>query len=291
MKILGFGLNGMVGTRVVEVLKNSYEFENVSRSTGVDITNREQVLNKISSSDANFIFNLAAKTNVDGCEKDKSLGEEGEAWKINVDGVKNLVSACEKSGKKLLHISTDFVFGGGNDPADGYVESDTMNPVNWYGTTKAKADEIISQSKIPFLILRPAFPYTFLQSEKHFVAAMYSRLVNKQPIAGITDERFTPTWIDDIAAAIDILLRKNETGIYHVGGNSITPYDAALTIAKVFGFDQSLISSITRKEYFAGKAERPSNTALNSGKITKLGLSLMSFEEGIQKVQSSKFKV
>jgi dTDP-4-dehydrorhamnose reductase len=288
IKILGFGLNGMAGARVVEVLKNSYEFENVSRSTGIDITNREQVLNKIFSSDADVVFNFAAKTNVDDCELDKPLDENGEAWKINVEGVQNIVLACQKTQKKLLHISTDFVFDGENTPADGYAEGDSTNPVNWYGVTKAKADEIILQSNIAYLILRPAFPYTFFDNKKHFVAAMYSRLANNQPIAGIIDEKFTPTWIDDLASAIDILLSRNATGIFHVGGTQVTPYDAALTIAEVFGLDRTLISDTTREKYFSGKAKRPFNTCLRSDKISHLGLKTTSFEEGLGFIKNSK---
>ncbi len=288
MKILGFGLNGMVGTRVVQLLHDSYQFENVSRATGIDIVSENQVLQKISTSDAPIIFNFAAKTNVDACELDKTLGESGETWRINVNGVKNIVDACQKTGKKLLHISTDFVFDGENAPSDGYSENDTMNPINWYGITKAKADELIMHSNSAFIIIRLAFPYTFLTSNKHFVSVMYSRLLNGQKVAGITDEKFTPTWIDDIALLIDSLLHKNATGLYHVGGTQITtPYGAALAIAETFAFNKSLISPTTREKYFSGKATRPFNTSLKNDKIKKLGLSLISFDDGLRKIASS----
>lgn len=110
MKILGTGLNGLVGSRIVELLKDKYEFENLSLSTGVDITDRNIVLEKIKSSDAEVVLHLAAKTDVDGCELDKPLGEKGEAWKINVKGTQNIADGCLKFNKKLIYISTDFAF-------------------------------------------------------------------------------------------------------------------------------------------------------------------------------------
>src|SRR3989338_4999304 len=98
MKILGTGLDGLVGSRIVELLKDKHEFENLSISTGVDITDRDVILEKIKTSDAQIVLHLAAKTNVDVCEKDKALGEDGEAWKINVGGTKNM------KGKKSFKL-------------------------------------------------------------------------------------------------------------------------------------------------------------------------------------------
>jgi dTDP-4-dehydrorhamnose reductase len=140
MKILGTGLTGLVGSRVVELLKDKYEFENLSRSSGVDITDKNQVLEKIKGSNAQVVLHLAAKTNVDGCELDKPLKEKGEAWKINVEGVRNVAEACSQTNKKLIYISTDFVFDG---TKDAYSEEDIANPVNWYAQTKYEEKRLL----------------------------------------------------------------------------------------------------------------------------------------------------
>ena len=105
MKVLGTGLDGLVGSRIVELLSDKYEFENLSISTGLNITNRDAVLERIKSSDAQIVLHLAAKTNVDGCELDKPLGEKGDAWKINVSGTQNVADACSQTKKKLIYIS------------------------------------------------------------------------------------------------------------------------------------------------------------------------------------------
>src|SRR3990167_2808400 len=110
-KVLGTGLSGMVGSRVVELL-SSYDFEDLSLATGVDITQAEQVKSKVSNSSADWIVHFAAKTDVDGCEGEKGKGVNSDAWKINVEGTRNLISEAEKYKKKVLYISTDFVFDG-----------------------------------------------------------------------------------------------------------------------------------------------------------------------------------
>src|SRR3989344_7840562 len=99
MIILGTGFKGLVGSRIVELLKNKYQFE----SSEVDITDREKVTDKILDSDAPIVLHLAAKTSVDGCEEDRSA-----ARGVNVYGTQNIVDACQKSSKKLIYISTDF---------------------------------------------------------------------------------------------------------------------------------------------------------------------------------------
>src|SRR3989344_1909484 len=285
MKILGTGLSGLVGSRIVELLKDKYEFENISRSEGVDISNRDQVLEKIKSSDAQIVLHLAGKTDLDGCEKDRDLGEEGEAWKINVLGTQNVAEACLATDKKLIYISTDFVFDGDNMPQAGYSEEDIPNPINWYAKTKYEGEKIVQQSKAPWLIVRIAYPYRASFAKIDFARAMLNRMNEGLSIAAVEDHIFTPTFIDDIAYAIDVLIKKNCEGIYHVvGSQSLSPFDAANLIADIFELDKSKITKSTRKEYFKGKALRPFQLALKNDKIKKLGIQMKTFEEGIKEI-------
>src|SRR5690349_7159093 len=140
MKIAGTGLSGLVGSRIQELLKN-YEFEDISRRTGTNITDKEAVLHRIKNSNADVVLHLAAKADVDGCETDKHLGEKGEAWQINVVGTENVVAAVKETRKKLMYISTDFVFDGEKSPYGGYSEQDDPNPINWYAQTKYEAEQ------------------------------------------------------------------------------------------------------------------------------------------------------
>ena len=281
MNILATGLNGLVGSRIVEILSD-FEFENISRSTGVDITNKNALLDAFGKSDAKYVMHLAAKTDVDACERDKALGEHGEAWKINVDGTQNMVDACQQTGKKFIYISTDFVFSGEDTPEDGYTEESMPNPINWYGATKYEGEKRVMKSSIPWIIVRPAYPYRAEFPKLDFVRAIRNRLQQHQPILGVTDHVFCPTFIDDIAVAFKVLIQQNVTGIYHVvGSQSLTPFDAAILIAQTFGQDTSLISKTTREAFFKGRAPRPFNLTLNNGKIEQLGGKMRTFEEGL----------
>jgi dTDP-4-dehydrorhamnose reductase len=237
-------------------------------------------------------LHLAAKADVDGCEQDKPLGENGAAYRINVGGTKNVVDACQVSKKKLLYISTDFVFDGKKEPPEKYAEDTVPNPINWYAETKFRGEEIVRNSDLHFAILRIAYPYRSdaFELKKDFVHAIMGRLADNKPVAAITDHLMTPTYIDDIAFAIDAVISQDATGIFHaVGSQSISPYDAAMMMAFRFSFDKSLISKTTRAEYFKGKATRPFNLSLNNDKITTLGVRMKTFDEGLRDIKDLKF--
>jgi len=290
MKIFIIGGSGLVGTRLVALLqKKGHSLDDLSLTNGVDITNPSSLEIIRKDIEHDVVLHLAAKADVDGCEQDKPLGENGSAFKINVGGTKNVVDACKVSNKKLLYISTDFVFDGKKDPPDSYSESDTPNPVNWYAETKYKGEEIVRNSNLNFAILRIAYPYRAdaFELKKDFVHAIMGRLAENKPVAAITDHIMTPTFIDDIAYAIDAVIEKDASGIYHiVGSQSLSPYDASILIAERFGYDKILISKTTRDEYFKGKASRPFNLSLNNDKIEKLGVQMRTFEEGLKELKA-----
>src|SRR5471030_694297 len=105
-RIFGIGVSGLVGTRIAEVLQDRYRFDNLSLDTGVDITHPETLDVIRNDIEHGIVLHLAAKADVDGCEKDKELGEEGLAYKINVLGTQNVVNACKEGNKKIIYIST-----------------------------------------------------------------------------------------------------------------------------------------------------------------------------------------
>lgn len=288
MKIFATGLNGLVGSRLSEVLSSKHTFTNLSRTTGVDITDPSTLDIVSNDTEHDLLIHLAAKADVDGSEKDKELGKEGEAYKINVAGTANVVEACKRGNKKIIYISTDFVFDGLHTPEGGYTEKDTPNPVNWYAQTKYEGEQVVIQSGIPYLILRIAYPYRsgLGPAKKDFVHAMLGRLQSGQGLTGVIDQKITPTFIDDFANAFDQLVEKEKEGIYHVvGSQSLSPYDAALAIAEKFGCDTSLITEITNEVFNAGKAPRPANLSISNKKIRDLGIEMQSFKDVLQTLE------
>ncbi|HSW70847.1 MAG TPA: SDR family oxidoreductase, partial [Gammaproteobacteria bacterium] len=230
----------------------------------------------------------AAKADVDGCEEDKNLGEEGEAWRINVEGTRNVAEIARETGKKVIYISTDFVFDGRKPEGESYGEEDLPNPLGWYAQTKYEGEKALEESGADYVILRIAYPYRAeFSQKKDFMRAIRDRLISGEKIMGVTDHIFCPTFIDDLAHAIDALVSNDAAGIYHaVGGQALTPYDCVKAIINAYDLDESLLGKTTREEFFAGKAPRPFNLALRNDKISKLGVKMKGFEEGLAAIKS-----
>ena len=300
MKVLGTGLTGLVGSRIAELLKDKYEFENVSRSSGIDVLDQKSLFDFFKYSKSDIVVHFAAKTDVDGCEKDKEedlrildLKDEKEqnaefktkktAWAINVVGTKNVVNACEQTGKRLIYISTDFVF---NGEKDFYTEDDESDPINWYGKTKYEGEKIVSSSEISWTILRISYPYRANFARKDFARVLIDKLKNSERLKMITDQIITPTFVDDLAGVLDYFFQNNMEGVYHAtGSDSLSPYDIARKISEIFGSDFNLIDKTTLTDFFEGRARRPFHLALKNDKIRKLGIEMMTFEEGLLQIK------
>jgi dTDP-4-dehydrorhamnose reductase len=111
---------------------------------------------------------------------------------------------------------------------------------------------------------------------------MRERLEQNLGIAAPGDQLFSPTFIDDIALALDVLVQKNASGIYHVVGSSVlSPFDAATIIATEYGFDTNQITKVAFAEFFKNRAPTPQYAALSNDKITALGITMHTFAEGV----------
>lgn len=289
INIFGIGISGLIGSRVAELLSANYAFKNLSTDTGVDITRPETLSVIESDTEHPIVIHFAAKTDVDGCEQDKAQGKDGAAWKVNVVGTENVVRACRKAGKKLLYISTDFVFNGEKPKEELYTEDDAPDPRNWYGVTKYEGEKAVIKGDIPFAILRPAYPYRSpFSQKKDLVQAIKTRLESGQEIMAVTDHLMCPTYVDDFAEAIHQIINHDGTGIYHtVGSQILSPYQLALAIAAEFDLDRNLIKETTREQFFSGRAERPFNLSLDNAKIKKLGITMRTVEEGLKALKQS----
>lgn len=287
--ILGTGLSGLVGSRIAELLSDSFEFTDLSLATGVDITNEEQILASFQNSSASIVLHMAAKTDVDSCEDDKIYGEEGAAWMVNVVGTANIVNAAKKYKKRLIYISTDFVFDG---TKEFYREDMEVNPLNWYGFTKAEGERLVKAANINYTIIRLAYPYRSYYDQKFdFVRRIIDRAKSKQKLLALTDHIFTPTFIDDIAIALQILFERELIETFHVvGSESLTPMEAIKRITAKFDLKTDIVP-ITRGEFFKDRAFRPFKLALKNDKIAKLGIRMKRFDEGLEELKEQLDKI
>ena len=285
-KILGTGLSGLVGSRIVELLSSRYEFENLSRSSGFELTDREKVLKAISSSHAPIVLHAAAYTDVKKAEADKSLGEQSDAWRVNVLGTQHIAEACKSAGKKLIYISTDLVLGGDIAPAHGFSEDVQPNPLSWYAKTKYEGELRVQRIHTPWVIMRIAYPYRSSFIRPDFVRFFINGLREGKQYNGLTDRIITPTFIDDIAYGLDALISQDAMGIYHVVGNQkLSIYESLISIAKTFDLSAEHIGETTREAFLVGRAPEPFHSELNNAKITKLGVKMRGFEEGLEEVK------
>lgn len=283
MQIIGTGLSGLVGTQIVKYFGSDFEFENLSLETGVDITEINEVTRRIEGSSAEWIFHLAAVTDVDRVEKEKDLGIQGRGWRVNVDATANLVRLAKRTGKNLLYISTDYVFSGDKE---SYVETDFPEPLSWYGRTKWEGEKLVLEVGKKGLVVRIANPYGGDEGgKKDFVQKILERLNHKEQVIAPADQKLVPTFLEDIVMAIYRLVNLHESGIYHVVGEDVvTPFEAATQIAEVWGFDPQLVVPTTFAKYFAGRAQRPQRAILKHDKISELGIKMRSFREGLEEI-------
>lgn len=285
INVLISGGEGLVGSRIIELLSSRYNFTSLSRADGFDVANYDS-FSRLNNSSARYFLHLAAKTDVDGCENEKELGEKSEAWKINVKGTENVVKFCKLNNIKIIYTSTDFVFDGEKDEGESYAEEDVPNPINFYAKTKYEAEKIVKNSGVEYVILRMAYPYRKeFEGKKDFVRAIINRLRQGLKIKAVKDHIMCPTFIDDIAFAVDKIIERNASGIYHVVGDTpISPYEVALKIIEKFNMDKSLVDISTREEYFKGKAKRPFNLYLKNDKIKSLGVTMKTFDQGLAEI-------
>ncbi|NOY15091.1 MAG: SDR family oxidoreductase [bacterium] len=249
-KILGTGLSGLVGSRIVKLLADDFEFVNLDLKSGVDITNFDQVFDVFKDhQDAVGVIHLAAVTDVSRADRERD-NKQGLVYKVNVAGTKNIAKAAGHFKKYLFHVSTDFVFDGRKKTP--YTEEDQPNPIEWYGQTKLWAEEAVAKELDNYFIGRLAFPINADEpsGRQDFLHKVLSWLRNQEERSLFKDTIVTPTFIDDIAQVVKRAVNYQIVGLYHMTGSTyISPYNFARRAAKIFGFDDANITAGSFKAY------------------------------------------
>lgn len=273
LKIAITGANGLIGSRILELLSSDFQFIDIPQSE-VDITNKDQVYNKINSLDFDIFLHLAAYTNVDASEQNQTL-----SFKINVNGTKNIFEAVNEKKKKMIYMSTDFIFDGENPP---FYEDSHPNPISYYGKTKYEGEKIVQNGA---MIIRLAYPYrASFEPKRDLVRTIKHALEQNKTLQMVKDSTITPTFIDDLVYALRYLINNYSPEIFHlVGADSLTSYDAGRLIAKTFNLNTDLIQETTYDEYFNGKAQRPKLSEIKTKKNNFY--KMKSFEEGLNEIK------
>ncbi len=289
-KILLTGSNGLLGQKIIDLLRYHTEYELIASSKGenrypkeggyiyenLDITNPLEVERIIAKYEPSAVINTAAMTNVDQCESDKENCDL-----LNIKAVEYLIKACTKHNVYLVHLSTDFIFDGESGP---YSEEDEAKPLSYYGQSKYEAEKLLLNSGIEYSILRTIIVYGVAakMSRSNIVLWAKSALEKGDTVKVVNDQFRMPTLAEDLAQACILAIDKRAKGIYHVSGKDyMSVIEMVKRIAKFYKLDESLIVE-TDSTTLNQAAKRPPRTGFIIDKaIKELGYAPHSFEEGL----------
>ncbi len=286
-KILITGASGLLGNWIAKFASKDYIVtptdvveSPLSNVIKADITDLAALQILFQSAKPNTVIHTASETNVDKCEIEKD-----RAWKINVEGTRNIVEACRQTNAKLIYISTDYVFDGEKGM---YSEEDTPNPLNFYGLTKLEGERQASKSSPNMAILRTSVLYGTHPTKQDFVTWVMTKLKQANEITVVDDHFNTPTLAQNLASMALEIAQRDLKGIFHTSGSErISRFDFARKIAVAFGLDDSLIKPIKMKELAAWIAIRPRDSSLNTVKIQReLKTQPLSINVGLSKLRN-----
>ena len=319
MNILVTGANGQLGNEMRIVIKGSkdnYIFTDVmdaseesitmlrklggegvkTETTKLDITNLDAIRKMVTENDVKVIVNCAAWTNVDGAE----APEKYELVELlNAEAPKNLAIAMKEANGLLIHISTDYVFGG--DPYNTPCKEDQKGtPTGVYGKTKLYGEQGIVATNCNYAILRTAWLYS--EFGKNFVKTMLNLTSSKPQLKVVFDQVGTPTYAFDLAKAISVIIEDykqefsnynewvpySKNGIYHYSNEGVCSwYDFTKMIAEIAGNNNCDIQPCHSDE-FPSSVKRPAFSVLDKTKVKDtLGIKVPYWTEALRKCMSN----
>jgi len=265
LQLLATGLSGLVGSRIAQDLQEQVSFENLDLTTGVDITNAEQVSQALERSEATAVLHLAAFTDVKAAWEQRG-DRSGACYRVNVLGTEILSKACRQFGKHLIHVSTAYVFDGAEP--EMYTEDAQIFPIEWYGQTKAEAEAKVREYADEWTIFRIDQPFR----ADDFVKPDTTHKLLRGLLAGtatpFADHWFSPTIIEDFAQVVLWAAKEHIFGVWHATcGKKVSDLEYAEVLARAKGLNVSIAPGSL--DAYLQKSERPyqRNTALSAEKL------------------------
>ena len=272
MRLLVSGSHGLVGSNIIPQLKERFDVTAVDIEEW-DITDREMGERLIRGCAPHVVINLAAMTDVDGCED-----REEEAGRINSDGPAVVAELCRDHGARLVHFSTDYVFDG--EKSAPYGEEDEPNPMSAYGRTKLSGERRVFAALPSALVIRAQWIYG--RGGANFITKVTKAAEDTGAVRVVNDQRGAPTFAKDLALPVMLLIEAGRSGIYHVAdGGSCTWFDFAKEIFSCLRMDVS-VTPIT-SDHLDRKAKRPKNSVFNLAKVrTDTGAVMRPWQEALR---------
>lgn len=293
-KILLTGSSGLVCSRFVELYGKNYDLATPDYPD-FDLTDIENVKKTVSEANPEVIVNFAAYTNVGEGENQRD-DKNGDCWKINVEGVKNLISTLNPK-IRFIQISTDMVFSGSNEDPGPYEEKHTpetdSKKVTWYGFTKGEGERTVLKSLgQEATILRLIYPVRAkFEAKADYIRKPLSLFDEEKLYPIFNDQQVSIAFIDEVALALKTIIDKDVKGVFHASSsNTTTPYELiSYVIEKVRG-KKDVVQSSSLKE-FLKKVDNPVRYPMFGGlKVERtekeLGIKYSTWKEIVDKLIS-----
>lgn len=283
-KIILFGATGLVGSRITDLLSEKIEILAPTRLE-VDLTSTENIKKYLDRKRADYIVYAAGITRQDQAEEEKEL-----ALILNSKAPEMIAKIANEELIPLIYFSTDAVFDGKKSNSS-YLETDKINPVNYYGITKAKGEEAILSASNKNLVIRLISVYTGKFTKKSDFARRGLEKISKGEIyESISDLYFNPTYVDDAVEGFLSSIEKQISGILHIGSSeTISNYDFMIDLVDALNFDRKLVRKVAFKDFFNNNsAKRGQYTWLD---VTKAQTLLGGGVINSNKINIQKFKV
>jgi len=248
-----------------------------------DVTDRRQMQSVFEWAKPDVVIHTAAIGSVDFAERNRE-----QTRKVNVGGTEVVAELCQIFKSRLIYISSNAVFDG---CTPFYSETAPVNPINYYGQLKVEAENIVSESSIPWAVVRPILMYGWpYQGERDNPVVWWLRSLESGKHIKVVDNVFSkllPAW--SCAEVIWEVIRQQRTGIYHAAGRDhLSLYQFALQVAEVFDLDTKLITPVP-DSYFPEIAPRPKDTSFDTSKMeSELGISTVGLKEGLARMKAER---
>ena len=286
-RLLVIGATGLLGSKVLEKARDRYavsgaynpDADGVStwKLEAVDIGSKEDVDKLFEKTKPDIVILTAAMTNVDACEKNKTM-----ANRINASAPGLVARACKKASARMVHVSTDYVFDG--NKTRRYLETDMPRPISIYGTSKLAGERSVMSTLSDAAVVRPAVLYGWnpIAEKMNFVTWVLKKLRDGEPVKLFDDQIVSPTLADDLAEVLLAIGDKQTSGVWHASGPDCLDRPACgRMIAEVFGLNTDLVVP-TPSSSISLPARRPKYSCLDITKVEKLlGRKTVSFREGL----------
>jgi dTDP-4-dehydrorhamnose reductase len=236
MKVIVSGASGLLGEDIVNVFEEKHEVIPLMGRKSIDITNTRLLVDFIEKEKPDLIIHSAGWRNVDDVEKNKD-----KAFLINTLGTKNMVLGAKKIGCPIVYISSDSVYNG--EKGEPYNEFDFPCPVNTYGYSKLKAEEMVYTLYDKYFIVRvPLLFGAKGHKESNIIISTWEKIKNNEKVYAPTDQLCSPTYTKDIAEVLLEMVKTDFYGLYHLTNEGIASrYDLYKAFAEYKNLETSLV--------------------------------------------------